>query len=409
LAEDVAQAVFLALSQKAGWLAKREGGIEGWLHEAARFASANCRRARMRQARHEQEAGAMRDFGENEDAKVRGHMEMEIEPALGRLRKEHREAILLRFYRGMSHAEAAGVMGVSEEAAKKRVTRAVDRLREVLGRRGVNVPAVGIGAGMASFAVRPAPSGFAARVMDGVKGKAASASVLRITKGILRRRLVMGVKIAAVIGVVAMAAGVPLVMVSGVGRGSAATAVAADAPSATTQDASQGPLDALKRFNHALSTSDVKELGAAMHAGTPEDQAMLASMQDVMTAVADLRKVLVAKFGEPATARLRQLSMGSAPEQSLEGAVVTIHGETATIELPEHRGAPSFEMVRVGDAWKFDVGQLLPAEQRGAEGRKAFSEQMKRQLEQLKGVRADVESGEMTTVEEVRERLQKRK
>jgi len=59
-----------------------------------------------------------------------------LEKAIGQLRDKDRQAVLLRFFKGMSHEEVGAAMGVSSDAAKMRVRRAVERMRAELGRHG---------------------------------------------------------------------------------------------------------------------------------------------------------------------------------------------------------------------------------------------------------------------------------
>ena len=81
---------------------------------------------------------------------------MSLEPAMDRLSASRRRC-LLRFYRKQTHAGIGEVLAISEEAAKKRVARAMERLREVLRKRGVEAEAMAIGPVLLGNAVSPAP------------------------------------------------------------------------------------------------------------------------------------------------------------------------------------------------------------------------------------------------------------
>ena len=153
LAEDAAQVVFLALAREAARVAKHPR-VLGWLHRASRYTAVKIRRDEARREKREREVAAMGASVETEAdwEAMRGV----IEEAMDHLGARDREAVLLRFYRQLPHAEVGRAMGISEEAAKKRVNRALERLRGMVGARGERATGAGIGAAMAAHGiVRP--------------------------------------------------------------------------------------------------------------------------------------------------------------------------------------------------------------------------------------------------------------
>jgi hypothetical protein len=109
----------------------------------------------------------------------------QLDEAVARLSKRDREAIVLRFFRDQSLSEIATATGVSEEAAKKRVARAVDKLRAALARRGVKeIGAMAIASGLSAAIAEKAP----AEVVQSVSGAAgnASAAATQIASGALK-------------------------------------------------------------------------------------------------------------------------------------------------------------------------------------------------------------------------------
>ena len=138
LAQEVAQAVFLLLARKARGL-RRGVVLSGWLFRTTRFVASRAVRAEQRRQRREQEAFAMQQLNSLDDAWKR--IAPVLDEALEHLGETDRNAILLRFLSDKSHRETASALGVSEDAAKKRVTRDLDKLRELLTSRGVALSA----------------------------------------------------------------------------------------------------------------------------------------------------------------------------------------------------------------------------------------------------------------------------
>ena len=82
-----------------------------------------------------------------------------LDAALGELSELDRDALLLRYFEKKSAREMAGILNVSEEAAQKRVNRAVERLREFFSKRNVTIGASGLVVLISANAVQAAPGG----------------------------------------------------------------------------------------------------------------------------------------------------------------------------------------------------------------------------------------------------------
>ncbi|MFT4640455.1 MAG: RNA polymerase sigma factor (sigma-70 family) [Verrucomicrobiales bacterium] len=155
-AEDVCQEVFALLVRNAERLLKIDS-IEGWLYaQACRRASNWRRKERRRQRREEQ---AMSEANQMEtDTAAWAEVALELESAMLGLPNVDQQVILLRFFQGLKHSEVAHTIGVTEEAARKRVTRALEKLRLKLERRGVVASGVPLGSLLLAHAVTLSPA-----------------------------------------------------------------------------------------------------------------------------------------------------------------------------------------------------------------------------------------------------------
>ena len=175
LARDVSQKVFVALARQASSLSGRQSLI-GWLYTASRYAAAHVVRSEHRRKEREQRAYIMNEIfsaapPDLEWEKVRPSLDR----VMDQLNETDREALLLRFFSGRSFSEVGASLGLSEEAARKRVARALERLRALLARRGVSSASTAVAAMLAGHAVSAAPAGLAVTV-SGVAVAAAAAA-----------------------------------------------------------------------------------------------------------------------------------------------------------------------------------------------------------------------------------------
>src|SRR5207247_9093388 len=70
----------------------------------------------------------------------------------------------LRFYEGRNLREVGAALGASEDAAEKRVNRAVEKLRTFFAKRGVTASSAAVGVVLGANAVQAAPVGLAAAI-----------------------------------------------------------------------------------------------------------------------------------------------------------------------------------------------------------------------------------------------------
>ncbi|HVS51808.1 MAG TPA: sigma-70 family RNA polymerase sigma factor [Opitutaceae bacterium] len=174
LAEDIAQRVFTVAAQQAGALA-RHASLAGWLYTTTRFIAAKAMREERRRKNREQEAQLMHELSAPETAANDWEkLRPVLDAALDELGGRDREAVLLRCLEGRAFAEIGAALRLSEDAARMRVDRALDKLRARLERRGVTSTAAALGAALAAQSAAAAPAGLAAAVTGGALASATS-------------------------------------------------------------------------------------------------------------------------------------------------------------------------------------------------------------------------------------------
>ena len=163
LAHDIAQSVFTDLARKAQPLARTltgDASLLGWLFRSTRFLALNqLRDDRRRQAR---ERHAMQHCDSaSETAPEWERVQPVLDEAMADLSDEDRDALLLRFFKNRDFHAIGATLGVSDDAAQKRVSRALERLRTQLTSRGVTT-GVALSTVLSTNAVPLAPAGLAA-------------------------------------------------------------------------------------------------------------------------------------------------------------------------------------------------------------------------------------------------------
>ncbi len=185
-AEDVTQQVFAEVARNATRLA-RHPAVVGWLYTATRLLALRMNRTEQRRKRREQEAHTMNELlHEEPSASDWDQVRPVIDEAMHDLDDKDRHAVLLRFFQNKSLAEVGSVLGLSENAARMRVERALDKLRGKMARRGITTTAAGLAALVSANAVQAAPLGFAATLSGAaIAASAVHASTLIATTGTL--------------------------------------------------------------------------------------------------------------------------------------------------------------------------------------------------------------------------------
>jgi RNA polymerase sigma factor (sigma-70 family) len=158
-AQEVAQTVFSDLARKAPSLVGRES-LTGWLYHSTRFAAAKARRDEVTRRKYEQAANAMSSILRELDPDPEWErLRPVIDDAIEDLPARDREAVLMRFFEGRPFAEIGAAYRLSEDAARMRVERALDKLRTALGRRGVTSTSAALSLAFANQLTASAPAG----------------------------------------------------------------------------------------------------------------------------------------------------------------------------------------------------------------------------------------------------------
>ncbi len=167
LAQEVAQNVFIDLARKAQSLATRPN-LTGWFYTSTRFAASKALRSRVRRLNHETEAHVMNEILSDDPGPKVAWNELGpvLDAAMDELNENDREAILLRYFEGRAFAEVGAAIGLAENAARMRVDRALEKLRERLGRHGITSTAAALGGAIAAQPAVAAPAGLAVAVAE---------------------------------------------------------------------------------------------------------------------------------------------------------------------------------------------------------------------------------------------------
>lgn len=202
LAEEVSQSVFTDLAQCASRLAQNTV-LTAWLYQVTRRTAIDIIRREARRQLREQIAAEMNSMNAATAADWTP-IEPLLDEAMEALEENDRAAILLRYFENKSLRDVGEALGTSDDTAQKRVSRAVERLREFFAKRGIAIGGTGLIIVISANAVQAAPAGLAATLVTatfaGTTLTTISATTTKAIAMTMTQKIVVGVAFAACVG-----------------------------------------------------------------------------------------------------------------------------------------------------------------------------------------------------------------
>jgi RNA polymerase sigma factor (sigma-70 family) len=158
-AKDVSQIVFVDLASKARTFSS-DIKLGGWLHRHTCFVAANTLRGERRRQFRERQAVEMNALHDDAGTNFAAVAPL-LDEAIDELNETDREAILLRFFEQQDFRAVGKAIGQSEDAARMKVNRALEKLEALLKQRGLTTTAAALFVALSVNAVQAAPIGLA--------------------------------------------------------------------------------------------------------------------------------------------------------------------------------------------------------------------------------------------------------
>jgi RNA polymerase sigma factor (sigma-70 family) len=255
LAEDATQAVFIVLARRAQSINPKY--LAGWLVNTARLAARDALRSRNRQQKREAEAAQMRSEITSSEEPTAQQITPLLDDALARLSDADRSSVVMRFLQGRSFSDVGQALGISDEAARKRVERAIEKLRSILCKQGVAPSVGGLSIMLAAHQATPAPALLSSQAAGVISSHSAGAAT-SIAKGVVWTMSIAKAQVAIVTILVSLA-----VVGGGVTVIVAEQHPVASAPPATVPTSQPEPTDDKIRPNERLriTISDLASQG----------------------------------------------------------------------------------------------------------------------------------------------------
>jgi RNA polymerase sigma factor (sigma-70 family) len=374
LAQDVTQAVFVLLSQRAFRL-KPGVLLKGWLFNATRYVVANARRAEVRRRIHEREAAAMRSEipRESDWSEISPH----LDDAIAGLSEKDRRALLLRFFDDLPLEAVGEALGISPNAAQKRVSRALDRVRQFLVGRGAAVTGSSLGGLIVANVPQAAPAHLARSTIELATSSTVNAAIYSLAKGAANMMSHAKLKLLA-IPCVAIAASVCVAVVFANGQSNSAPPAATQpalVSSATTADSPNKDFDACCDVLRSIvdgydnnNSAAVQQLFYFKPGSDPKTIDVMNHILEQDISNYHLMNSAVARFGMHGSMLLTGFSNETVFIQDVLSRVTPQdarpEGDSLAITPPDTSGPTSWPkkplyFVRVDGIWKLDAARTF--------------------------------------------------
>src|SRR5258706_14810235 len=107
-----------------------------------------------------------------------------LDEAMAALGERDHSALVLRFFENKSAQEIAAALRINEDAAQKRVTRALEKLRKIFSKRGLTLTSALVAGAVSATSVQAAPAALAATIaLTAANDAGISAAINRLLKG----------------------------------------------------------------------------------------------------------------------------------------------------------------------------------------------------------------------------------
>ena len=200
-AQDVAQKVFVDLARRAAQLSRRSV-LGGWLYRSAQFRAIDVVRSERRRRVREEKAETMNAMTSSPPSLDGNLIRPALDKAIGGLNERDRDAVLLRFFEGKAFAEIGTALRLTEDGARMRVDRALEKMRLAMARGGVTSTTAALAMLLANQTMVAAPAGLAASVTGAALASTAVAgsSALALFELFSHAKAVLGVSTAVWVG-----------------------------------------------------------------------------------------------------------------------------------------------------------------------------------------------------------------
>ena len=175
LAEEIAQLVFLDLASKPPSFTSGTP-ICAWLYQVARNKSVDLVRKESKRKKRERSVEPIQTTSNEPDPWA--SIEPSLDAALESLNLNDRTAIILRFFESKSFREMGHALGVTEEAARKRTARSIEKLWQYFRKNGFGIHSQDLESLLAVRSTFIAPAGLALSISSAVQSLNASSLLM---------------------------------------------------------------------------------------------------------------------------------------------------------------------------------------------------------------------------------------